>query len=131
MEVAVDFDGTVVTHEFPDIGKDIGAVPILKKLVEKKHKIILYTVRSHGQNDFNTDVLQDAVDWFERNGIPLYGVNESPGQEKWTNSPKVYADLYIDDSALGCPLITNHELAKRPYVDWGAVEKLLVKDGII
>lgn len=43
MIIAVDFDGTCVIHEFPKVGKDIGAVPVLKKLIEKGHKIILYT----------------------------------------------------------------------------------------
>lgn len=47
MIIAVDFDGTCVTHEFPEVGKDIGAVPVLKELVKKGHKIILYTMRSH------------------------------------------------------------------------------------
>lgn len=47
MVIAVDFDGTCVTHEFPKIGKDIGAIPVLRKLVEKEHQIILYTMRSH------------------------------------------------------------------------------------
>lgn len=41
MVIAVDFDGTCVTHEFPKIGKDIGAIPVLRKLVEKEHQIIL------------------------------------------------------------------------------------------
>lgn len=44
--IGIDFDGTVVTHDFPKIGKDIGAVPVLKKLVENGHKLILFTMRS-------------------------------------------------------------------------------------
>ena len=51
MVIAVDFDGTCVTHEFPKVGKDIGAVPVLKKLVEKGHQIILHTMRSHPDKD--------------------------------------------------------------------------------
>ena len=47
MIIVVDFDGTCVTHEFPEVGRDIGAVSVLKELVEKGHKIILYTMRSH------------------------------------------------------------------------------------
>lgn len=39
MIIAVDFDGTCVTHEFPEVGKDIGAVPVLKELVEKGMQI--------------------------------------------------------------------------------------------
>ena len=46
MIIAVDFDGTIVTHEYPRIGRDIDAVPVLKELIENGHKIILYTMRS-------------------------------------------------------------------------------------
>lgn len=131
MIIAVDFDGTCVTHEFPDVGKDIGAVPVLKKLVEKGHKIILYTMRCHTSKKCVTDkgvrlvdTLQEAIDWFEKNNIPLYGVNENPDQKNWTSSPKIYAHLYIDDAAIGCPLIQT-SLSKRPYVNWDKVKALL------
>ena len=46
MVIAVDFDGTCTTHEYPSIGKDIGAVPVLKKLVRNGHKLIIWTMRS-------------------------------------------------------------------------------------
>lgn len=134
MVIAVDFDGTCVTHEFPKVGKDIGAVPVLKKLVEKGHHIILCTMRSHPDKDnqgktlsgeiISNDTLQDAIDWFKENDIPLLGVNENPGQKQWTSSPKIFAHLYIDDAALGCPLIQT-QLSDRPYVDWDKVKALL------
>ena len=116
MKIAIDFDGTCVTHEYPDIGKDIGAVPVLKKLAEAGDKIILNTMR-YGKE------LQDAVNWFKQNDIPLYGINEDPGQKNWTQSPKVFANLYIDDAALGCPLRYPDE--GKPYVDWEHIESLL------
>lgn len=110
MVIAVDFDGTVVTHEYPKVGDDIGAVAVLKLLTYAGHKLILYTMRSGKE-------LEEAKKWFEDRHIRLYGVNENPAQKSWTTSPKVYANLYIDDTALGIPLKTdpNHE---RPYVDW-------------
>ncbi len=49
-------------------------------------------------------LLDDAIRWFRERGIPLYAVNENPSQQRWTSSPKVHADLYIDDSSLGCPI---------------------------
>jgi len=98
MKIAIDFDGTCVTHEYPNIGRDIGAVPVLKRLVEAGHKLILNTMRSGPQ-------LEAAVNWFKDHDIPLYGVNEDPGQKEWTQSPKVFANMYIDDAALGCPLL--------------------------
>ena len=118
MYIAVDFDGTCVTHEYPNVGRDIGAVPVLKKLVEAGHKIILNTMRSGNE-------LADAIQWFIDNNIPLFGINENPTQKSWTASPKVYAHIYIDDAALGCPLITNIFITQRPFVDWMEVEKQL------
>jgi hypothetical protein len=122
MYIAIDFDGTVVTHEYPDIGRDIGAVPVLKGLAGKGHFLILNTMRSGRE-------LTAAVAWFERNGIPLYGVNVNPGQKEWTDSPKVYAHLYIDDAALGVPLLSDPGMSERPYVDWRRVRELLDKGG--
>lgn len=133
MVIAVDFDGTCVTHEFPKVGKDVGAVPILKTLVEQGHKIILYTMRDDGMKAFETregktyygNVLEDAVNWFKENNIPLYGINENPKQRYWTESPKVFADIYIDDMALGAPLKTS-KLSDRPYIDWNKVKEILL-----
>lgn len=120
MYIAVDFDGTCVSHEYPSVGKDIGAVPVLKKLTENGHKLILNTMRSG-------DELSDAVKWFEENEISLYGINNNPSQKFWTDSPKVYAHLYIDDAALGCPLIFDHTISSRPFVNWVMVEEILEK----
>ena len=116
MYIAVDFDGTCVTHEYPKVGKDIGAVPVLKKLTDSGHKIILNTMRSGKE-------LAAAIKWFIDNDIPLFGANENPTQKSWTTSPKVYADLYIDDAALGCPLKKDPYISDRPYVDWNEIEK--------
>jgi hypothetical protein len=119
MKIGVDFDGTCVTHEYPQVGRDIGAVPVLKRLVAEGHLLILNTMRCGKE-------LQDAVDWFKENDIPLYGINEDPEQKEWTQSPKVYANLYIDDAALGCPLIVPKSAGDiRPFVDWEEVEKLI------
>ena len=142
MIIAVDFDGTCVTHEFPEVGKDIGAVPVLKELVKKGHKIILYTMRSHPDENnqartlsggiISNDILQDAIDWFKENEIPLWGINENPKQKEWTSSPKVYANIYIDDAALGTPLIYAKEgELYRPYVDWNRMRALLKIKGVL
>ncbi len=121
--IAIDFDGTCVTHEYPHIGMDIGAVPVLKELTAQGCKLILFTMRS-GQ------ILKDAKEWFADNGIPLYAVNENPEQKSWTKSPKVYADFYIDDAALGCPL-KFMEGIHQPFVDWEKMRELLIRDGIL
>lgn len=131
MIIAVDFDGTCVTHEFPYVGKEIGAAEVLKELTDKGHKIILFTMRSHpeeinqnrtiGGDIINNDALQDAIDWFKKHDIPLFGVNENPTQKDWSSSPKPYAHIYIDDAALGVPL-KKDSLSEKPYVDWDIVK---------
>ena len=142
MIIAVDFDGTCVTHEFPEVGKDIGAVPVLKELVKKGHKIILYTMRSHPDKNkqnktlsggiISNDTLQDAIDWFKENEIPLWGINENPKQKEWTSSPKIHANIYIDDAALGTPLIYAKDGGLyRPYVDWNRMRTLLKIKGVL
>jgi len=138
IDINIDFDGTCVTHSFPLLGKDIGAVPVLKRLVKEGHRLILFTMRSdttaeHEINDWIKpgDFLTQAVQWFKVNDIPLYGVQTNPTQSKWTNSPKSYAALMIDDSALGCPLIYNEEVSSRAYVDWVKVEKMLEDLGVL
>ena len=115
--VAVDFDGTCVTHEYPKVGRLIGAEKVLARMANSGMKIILWTMRSDER-------LADAVKWFEDRSIPLYGVNSNPDQSSWTNSPKAYAKLYIDDAALGAPLCLGMK-GERPYVDWGKVEVML------
>lgn len=115
MEIVIDFDGTVVTHEYPKVGRDIGAIPVLKRLIERGDKLILFTMRSGKE-------LQDAIDWFAVNGIELYGKQYNPTQAQWTCSNKCYGQLYIDDAALGCPLVFGSD---RPHVDWQEVERIL------
>lgn len=138
MDICVDFDGTCVTHDFPNVGKDIGAVPVLKALVEKGHRLILFTMRSDIENPTSDDkrihavggqYLQDAINWFKENEIPLYGIQTNPSQKSWTTSPKAHGNVYIDDCALGCPLSTEGH--SRPYVDWKSVEKMLISKKIL
>jgi hypothetical protein len=134
-EIILDFDGTCTTHDFPFVGKDIGSVPVLKKLVEKGHKLILFTMRSHRPyihpDGKPRDCLQDAIDWFAKNNIPLYGINTNPTQHEWTDSPKAYGQLMIDDIAIGVPLKIDKELSPRPFVDWFYLELMLNANNLI
>lgn len=123
MTIGIDFDGTLVSWNFPLVGKDIGAVKVCRDLVKKGVKIILYTMR-------NKEFLDDAVKWCEDNDIKLYGVNENPSQT-WSDSRKVHADIYIDDQALGCPLKEDKSISDRPFVDWEKVRKLLEEENIL
>lgn len=119
--IAVDFDGTCVDHCYPDVGADVPmAVPVLKRLVGLGAKLVLFTMRSG-------ETLREAVKWFEGHGIELFGVNHNPTQGTWTESPKAYAHVYVDDAAFGCPLRDNPRSGGRPYVDWEAVGPKLIE----
>lgn len=140
MIIAIDFDGTCVSHEFPEIGKDIGAVPVLKQIVNNGHKLVLFTMRSDVDNpkSDNPEILNeagnyltDAINWFKDNDIELWGIQTNPEQSSWTKSQKAYAQLYIDDAALGCPLLFNGVVSNRPFVDWDKVELMLTQLNII
>ena len=112
--IAVDFDGTIVEHRFPQIGQPVpGAVEWIKAWSEKGAKIILWTVRSG-------EYLDHALEYIAKNGIALYGVNKNPQQHHFSSSPKAYAVIYVDDAAYGCPLHQPTEF-DSPVVDWGVV----------
>ena len=141
MKIAIDFDGTVTTHEFPQVGKDVCAIPVLKAL-QKDHELILLTMRDNNtgktvsSNDPNIkavegNFLDDAVNWFEDNGIFLWDINNNRSQDSWTTSRKVYADLYIDDMALGVPLLYIETYSNRPFVNWLEVAKKLCSMGLL
>ena len=147
MIIAIDFDGTCVAHEFPKVGRNIGAQPVLKELIANGHQLILFTMRSDIVNPTGEDnelhlksgnYLSDALSWFKLYEIPLYGIQANPTQHTWTTSPKAYAQLYIDDAALGCPLLHGNfgengegEYFDRPRVDWNAVREMLIGMDII
>ena len=129
MDIVVDFDGTCVTHEYPEIGREIGATAVLRELADAGHRLILFTIRSNDKKRKN-HTLDDAVDWFRQRSIPLFGIQSHPEQQLWTSSPKAYGEMYIDDAALGCPLIIPQN-DNRPYVDWKTVRKLLEERNLL
>ncbi len=95
--IAVDFDGTIVDHEYPRIGAEkLFAFQTLRALQDKGHRLILWTIR-------DGKTLEDAVEYCRNNGIEFYAVNENfpnegfePGQSR-----KVNADIFIDDRNVG------------------------------
>ena len=126
MIVAVDFDGTCCEHEYPNIGATVPhCIEVLKKIIQFGHQIMIYTMRDGKE-------LEDAKNWYIQNGIPFTAANENI--DAWSKSKKLYAHIYIDDAAIGCPLITEKYpgtfLHKRSYVDWFKVEKLLEDKGL-
>ena len=100
MRIAVDFDGTIVEHKYPSIGKEKPfAVETLKQLAADGNQLILWTVRSG-------DLLHDAVKWCSERGLKFYAVNSNQPEGslfagRSNGSPKIMADIFIDDSNLG------------------------------
>ncbi|BAX78880.1 BT0820 family HAD-type phosphatase [Labilibaculum antarcticum] len=97
MIIAVDFDGTIVQHKYPEIGSEIPfAIESLIALQKEGHQIILWTYRTGG-------MLFEAVDYCEKRGLEFYCVNSNYPEEEFddTISRKIYADLYIDDRNFG------------------------------
>ncbi|WP_321289686.1 BT0820 family HAD-type phosphatase [uncultured Sunxiuqinia sp.] len=97
MIIAVDFDGTIVQHKYPKIGKEIPfATMTLKKLQEEGHRLILWTYRTD-------ELLDEAVHFCESKGIEFYAINKSFPEEKFDgNTPrKIHCDMFIDDRNIG------------------------------
>lgn len=120
LTIAVDFDGTIVEHVFPAIGKPVpGAFAWMKRWQKAGARLILWTMRSDGQSAGN--VLSQAVQFCRDHGVEFFAVNMNPEQAAWTTSPKAYAQVYIDDAAHGCPLRPPRITGGRPSVDWSVV----------
>ncbi|PLX19261.1 MAG: hydrolase [Marinilabiliales bacterium] len=112
MIIAVDFDGTIVDHEYPLIGKPkLFAFETLKALQEKGHQLILWTYRSGNE-------LKQAVEYCRRNGIEFYAVNKNYPEEVYDDSMsrKIMADVYIDDRNVG------------GFLGWSEIWKILNTD---
>lgn len=98
MTIAIDFDGTIVEHRYPSIGKEIPyAIETLKKLQADRHQLILWTARE-GQ------LLVDAVEFCRSRGLEFYAINSDVPSDSWKdNAPsrKLKVDMFIDDRNLG------------------------------
>ena len=100
LTIAVDFDGTIVEHVYPKIGREIPfAIDTLKQLARDGHVLILWTART-GQ------LLDDAIEYCSKRGLYFYAHNSnrpkgSLFESRGGTSNKVIADIYIDDHNLG------------------------------
>ena len=111
MIIAVDFDGTILSHEYPKIGKEIPfATQTLKMLAKDGHRLILWTVRE-GR------LLEEAVKWCNERGVDFYAVNKDYPEEELDNnnhySRKLKADIWIDDRNVG------------GLPDWGTIYRII------
>jgi hypothetical protein len=113
LTIAVDFDGTIVEHDYPDIGREmLFAFETLKALQKKGHKLILWTFR-------DGKLLNEAVDYCRENGVEFYAVNRSYPEEDNIKgvSRKINADIFIDDRNIG------------GFPGWGEVFQMLHPNG--
>ena len=112
MLIAVDFDGTIVEHRYPAIGREkIFAFETLKDIQSKGHLLILWTIRTGKQ-------LDDAVEYCRKNGVEFYAINRThPEEEVLDNiSRKVNVDIFIDDRNVG------------GFMGWGEIWQWLNSD---
>ena len=113
LKIAVDFDGTIVEHKYPEIGKEIiFAIDTLRKLQGLGCQIILWTYRSGIE-------LEEAIEYCRNKGLEFYAVNKNYPEEIFneTISRKINADVFIDDKNLG------------GIPDWGLIWQMLDPDG--
>ncbi|MFO7575859.1 MAG: hypothetical protein R6W67_11960 [Bacteroidales bacterium] len=97
MKIAVDFDGTIVEHEYPGIGREkLFAFRTLKELEKRGARLILWTIRTGKE-------LEEAVEYCRNNGIEFYAVNKNYPEEIFSDevSRKINADIFIDDKNVG------------------------------
>ena len=111
MVIAIDFDGTIVEHRYPEIGPEIPfATDTLKMLIKDHHRLILWSVREG-------KLLDDAVNWCRERGVEFYAINRDyPEEQKQNNqffSRKLKADVWIDDRNLG------------GLPDWGTIYRMI------
>lgn len=118
--IAIDFDGTIAKHEYPGIGEPVpGAFEWLRKFEEAGAKLILYTMRA------DNTYLAEAVAFCKEHGIKFWGLNTNPTQLEWTNSPKCWANIFIDDHGVCVPLVDDGHY--RKFVDWSTVGSAAMK----
>lgn len=114
MTIAVDFDGTIVEHRYPEIGEEKPfAIETLKMLIKERHKLILWTVRTG-------DLLDEAIEWCRQRGVEFYATNKDYPEERPDNNPHYSRklntiDYFIDDRNIG------------GLPDWGTIYRMITR----
>ena len=108
MTIAVDFDGTIVEHRYPEIGEELPfATDTLKMLIRDHHRLILWSVREG-------KLLDDAVNWCKERGVEFYAVNRD-------YRPPTTTSISAASSRLTCGLTTATSvdcLTGEPSTEW-------------
>jgi hypothetical protein len=109
--IAIDFDGTIVEHKFPEIGKLLpGAKEVINKLA-KSYTIIIWTCRNHEET---SKEFLDMITFLLDNDIEYHYINQNDPKNPFQPYPKIFANIYIDDRSLG------------GFPGWDVVEAMLL-----
>lgn len=96
MIIAIDFDGTIVEHKFPEIGKlRKDAKEVINQLYNEGHYIIIWTCRYEGF------AVEQMELFLAANDIKYHCINQNHPELLFSPKPKIYADIYIDDRQVG------------------------------
>ena len=138
MLVYLDFDQTVVSSKFPNIGSAVpGAIETVKQIMYNGHRVVLNTARIH----FGINHLHKATSWLYEQGIDVHGHTS----EKLIPAPYKLAiqnlknirksvlntdmvTFFIDDISEGVPttIIDGFDC-----VDWSVIARDFLQLGII
>ena len=111
MIIAVDFDGTIVEHRYPKIGKEIPfAIQTLRTLIKEGHQLILWSVRGA--------LLQEALDWCHERAwisMPPTWTNPSPTRRRETETTP----------AKSRPTSSSTTATSADSPDWGRIYDMI------
>ncbi len=110
--IAIDFDGTIVKDEYPNIGPpQLFAFETMKKMQQQGYRLILWTLREGKK-------LEEAVAFCKSKGIEFYAINKNYAEETVTDNTirKIHADIFIDDRNVG------------GFIGWGKIHQLFFGD---
>lgn len=131
MKIYLDFDGTVVEHDYPRIGElNPMAIEVITKLKNAGHEIILNTYRAN----LNKKLLLDSAKYLnervftEGSGIKMVDSKINPEPFDWERilSEEV---LFIDDIAQSIPLRPQKKV-RGSMVDWVELDYQLLDNGL-
>ncbi len=144
MIIYLDFDGTVVEHQYPSIGRcNFGCIEVIYKLQKAGHKILLNTMRC----EFNNGSLEKALSWFDNAWMMLKDkklnqdgdFNLMPIEATtYKHSPQIWdwdffrekGFVIIDDQSLHVPLKKAIMTVNSYMVDWDEIDKQLSENGL-
>ncbi len=129
MTIYLDFDGTVVEHAYPKIGREVPhAMRVIKRLQDAGHEIFLNTMRVEINPNELTKALLYINNHYRVEIEPITINSVKKIHPVWDPSHKT--EIFIDDIAKGIPLIPAVYDGTN-MVDWLGVEKALEENKIL